>query len=177
MDHWPAWATEDVVVVPADPAWAARGQAACAALEAALAPWLAAGVHHVGSTAVPGLAAKPVLDLMAGVPALDVAGAVASALAPEGWHLVPPDLDERPSRRLLVLAPADRRLAHLHLVRPDEPRWTAQLRFRDLLRADTALAGRYEALKRRAATAHRHDREAYTAAKSAFVDDALSARG
>lgn len=133
-------------------------------------------MHHVGSTAVPGLAAKPVLDLMAGVATLTAGDPVAAALAPTGWHLVPPELDARPWRRLLVQVCHGRRAAHLHLLRPDDPRWSDQLRFRDLLRADAALADRYAALKRSAAAAHPDDREAYTAAKTAFVQDTLARR-
>jgi len=172
---WPAWATGPVVIAAADPAWSERGRAACDLLGDVLRPWLTAeGVQHVGSTAVPGLAAKPILDLMAGVGTFDHAAAVAAALAPRGWHLVPPDLDARPWRRLLVEVRDGRRAAHLHLLQPDDHRWSEQLRFRDLLRADPALADRYATLKQRAAAAHPHDREAYTAAKTTFVRDTLA---
>jgi GrpB-like predicted nucleotidyltransferase (UPF0157 family) len=62
-----AWAYEHPELHPHDPAWRDIGRAECARLAEILAPWLADGVEHVGSTAVPGLAAKPVLDLMASV--------------------------------------------------------------------------------------------------------------
>lgn len=177
LGRWPGWATEPVAIAPADPAWSSQGRVACDLLGDLLRPWLTAElVQHVGSTAVPGLAAKPILDLMAGVGTLDHAGPVSAALALRGWHLVPPDLDARPWRRLLVDVRDGRRAAHLHLLQPDDRRWSEQLRFRDLLRADPSLARRYEDLKRRAAKTHRHDREAYTAAKAAFIHAALAAR-
>ncbi|MGH3889113.1 MAG: GrpB family protein [Pseudonocardiaceae bacterium] len=69
---WPAWAAERVEVVESDPSWPARGLALAAELDEALSPWLVAAVEHLGSTAVPGLPAKPVLDLMAAVPHPDV---------------------------------------------------------------------------------------------------------
>ena len=71
---------ERVHVVDYDPAWPARFEAERALLERVVAPWLEGGVHHVGSTAVPGLAAKPVVDIMVGVRDLEEARA-ASVLA------------------------------------------------------------------------------------------------
>jgi GrpB-like predicted nucleotidyltransferase (UPF0157 family) len=93
---WPAWATARVEVSPADPQWQRLGAVLRCELDLTLARWLIAPVEHVGSTAVPGLAAKPVLDLQAAVADLGCAPAVAEVLAGSGWHLVPPELDVRP---------------------------------------------------------------------------------
>lgn len=169
VDNWPAWATEPVHVVTADPAWADAGAAAAVALDALLAPWLEGEVEHVGSTAVPGLDAKPVLDLQAPVVDLACAAGVAETLAPHGWHYVPPELDGRPWRRFLVHVTEDRRTRHLHLLLPGSPRWKDQLAFRDRLRADTKLATRYGKLKRALAAEHSDDREAYTVGKAGLV--------
>lgn len=141
-----------------------------------LAPWLRTDVEHIGSTAVPGLPAKPVIDLMAAVddPAA-VADAAGERLDEAGWALVPPELDRRPWRRFFV-KPDDaglRRLAHLHLIRPDEPRWAEQLAFRDRLRADRALAQRYADLKTTLGCQFGDDREGYTEAKAEFIRAAL----
>ena len=176
MSDWPAWATEAVEVQAAQAAWQQRGRAEAARLDVALAPWLVAPVEHVGSTAVPGLAAKPVLDLQAAVADLGCAGEVAAALAPAGWHYVPPDLDGRPGRRFLVLVAGGHRAAHLHLLPPGSPAWRDQLAFRDALRGDPALAARYAALKAELAAAHADDREAYTSGKADFVAAVLGAR-
>jgi GrpB-like predicted nucleotidyltransferase (UPF0157 family) len=172
---WPAWAQERVEVSPADSEWQRLGEALRGDLDITLAPWLVAPVEHVGSTAVPGLAAKPILDLQAAVADLDCAPTVAQALG-SGWHLVPPELDARPWRRFLVQVADDERVAHLHLLTADNPRWAEQLAFRDALRGDPGLRQRYAELKQELAAQHGQDREAYTAAKSGFVRAVLSGR-
>jgi len=172
---WPAWATERVEVRPADPEWQRLGEGLRRELDVALAQWLCAPVEHVGSTAVPGLAAKPILDLQAAVADLGCAPAVAKALG-RGWHLVPPDLDAKSWRRFLAQVVDDVRVAHLHLLIPDSERWAEQLAFRDALRGDPGLMQRYAALKQELAAEHAEDREAYTAAKTDFVTAVLGRR-
>ena len=166
---WPAWATEPVTVLPADAGWAVAGAAEVAELRALLAPWRVSDVKHVGSTSVPGLAAKPVLDVMAGLPELDRAPQIAAALAPYDWHYVPPELDGRDHRRFFVRVRDGHRYAHLHLLDPAGQRWRDQLAFRDALRAEPALVAEYAALKRALAAQLADDREAYSEAKTAFV--------
>ncbi|GAB2975994.1 GrpB family protein [Amycolatopsis acidiphila] len=164
-------------VVPHDPRWITAALAERESLAAVLGPWLVDGVEHVGSTAVPGLAAKPIVDLMASVTdAAAVAAEAASRLAAAGWHFVPPELDGRPWRRFFVKPDATgrRRAAHLHLVASGHPRWADQLAFRDLLRRDGNVAERYEQLKLGLAKRHGHDREAYSRAKGEFIARALA---
>jgi len=173
---WPAWATARVEVRPADPQWQRLGDELRCELDSALARWLTAPVEHVGSTAVPGLAAKPVLDLQAAVADLGCAPEVAEALAGSGWHLVPPELDVRPWRRFLIQVVDDERVAQLHLLLVNGERWGEQLAFRDALRRDPGLVQQYAALKRQLATEHADDREAYTAAKTDFVRSVLGPR-
>jgi GrpB-like predicted nucleotidyltransferase (UPF0157 family) len=172
----PAWAYERAEVRPHDPRWTARARAESEQLTDLLAPWLVDGIEHVGSTAVPGLAAKPIIDLMASVTDLDtVVEQAGERLAAQGWAHVPPQLDQRPWRRFFVKPdPAQqRREAHLHLIQAGHPRWTDQIRFRDALRQDDNLARQYEDLKRQLAQASGHDREAYTEGKAAFVASVL----
>jgi GrpB-like predicted nucleotidyltransferase (UPF0157 family) len=148
-----------------------------ARLVVVLAPWLMDGVEHVGSTAVPGLAAKPIIDLMASVRDLDaVALQAGQPLAADGWCYVPPELDSGGSWRRFFVKPDEsgqHRYAHLHLIAAGHPRWAQQIAFRDALRRDDDLAERYADLKRRLATEHAEDREAYTDAKGEFVREAL----
>ncbi|MFI5607986.1 GrpB family protein [Amycolatopsis sp. NPDC051903] len=180
MTDPPAWAYERPHVVAADPAWAERGAALCARMSALLAPWLVDGVVHVGSTSVPGLAAKPVLDVMASVSDVDdVVASAGAALSADGWSYVPPSLDVgAPYRRFFVLpgTTGDHRLAHLHVLPAGHSRWHAQLTFRDALRADPALAAAYADLKHRLA-ASESDRERYTAGKTTFVTNVLAHHG
>jgi GrpB-like predicted nucleotidyltransferase (UPF0157 family) len=171
---WPAWATEPVVIVDYDQGWALQAAQERRRLRTLLGPWLVDDIHHVGSTAIPGLPAKPIIDLMAGVGSLDAAPAMARVLTPHHWHLVPPELDARQWRRLLVKVAAGHRVAHLHLLDPGTTRWAEQLRFRDRLCARPALAAEYAELKRRLAREHADDREAYAEGKAAFVRRVLA---
>ena len=172
---WPKWASEQVEIRPADSEWLRLGERLRRELDVALARWLVAPVEHVGSTAVPGLPAKPIVDLQAAVASFDCAPAAAESLG-SAWHLVPPDLGARPWRRFLVHVVDDARTAHLHLLTADSVRWAEQLAFRDALRADRGLMQRYALLKQELAAKHAHDREAYSMAKAEFVTAALRRR-
>jgi len=176
----PAWAFEAVHLSPYDPGWPALAAAYADELRPALEPWLLSPIEHVGSTSVPGLTAKPVIDLMALVGDLDAAvAAVAPRLGEQGWRYVPPGLDGRPFRRFFAkVSPDERhRLAHLHLMAPGADRWDQQLRFRDALRADPALRDEYAAVKSGLAEVHAQDREQYTNEKATFVIQVLRGLG
>jgi GrpB-like predicted nucleotidyltransferase (UPF0157 family) len=145
-----------------DPEWPARFAEARERLSTLLP---AAEIHHIGSTAVPGLPAKPVIDIMALVDDLD--GPIAD-LIEAGWEFPSAFNDELVNRRWLCRPNASVRTHHLHLV-SDRHELERCLRFRDRLRADEDLASGYRALKRRLAAELGDDREAYTAAKAEFV--------
>lgn len=153
-----------VEIVEYDPAW----PTAYRVERERLAPLLPAGVrlHHFGSTAVPGLAAKPVIDMIALVDDLD---APIPALVQRGGYQYPPAFNATLlHRRFLCYPTVAHRTHHLHVV--DEPgELERRLRFRDRLRADPVLAGEYVALKRALAERYKEDREGYTEAKSEFV--------
>ena len=164
-------------VHPHDPRLIEQAEIERARLDELLEPWLVDGVvEHVGSTSVPGLAAKPVIDLMAQVRDLDaVVDQAGEKLNADGWHYVPPDLDQTAVAPVLRQArpSGQRRYAHLHLIQAGHARWAQQLEFRDALRRDDELADTYANLKRRLTAEHPHDREAYTEAKAEFIIDAL----
>lgn len=176
VEDAPAWACERAEIRPHDPRWTARAKAESEQLTDLLAPWLVDGIEHIGSTAVPGLAAKPIIDLMVSVTDLDaIVEQAREPLADEGWSYVPPELDRRPWRRFFVKADPTQqhRQAHLHVIPAGHQRWTDQIRFRDALRNNPDQARQYEALKRRLAETSGHDREAYTEGKAAFVASVL----
>ncbi len=152
-----------VEIVAYDTAWPAAFEAE----RTRLAPLLmGAEIHHFGSTAVPGLAAKPVVDMIALVPDLDAPIAVLVAEAGYQW---PEAFNATLThRRFLCYPHTAHRTHHLHLV-DDRQELDRRLRFCDRLRADPAFAAKYEALKRTLAERHRNDREAYTDAKATFV--------
>lgn len=167
------WATEPVLLADADPAWALRGEQERDRLEALLGPWVIAHIGHVGSTAIPGLAAKPIIALQALVTDLDDPEPLAAVLQPHGWYYVDPELDQRPWRRFFVKVADGRRSAHLHVMTPDSSRWYQQLIFRDALRANPVLVAEYAALKQALASEHADAREAYSIAKADFVESVL----
>ena len=165
-----------VVVVEYDPAWQQSFATQRDRLTILLSEWLAEPVEHVGSTAVPGLASKPIVDVLAPVTSLIDAQRAVPLLEEDGWRHWPSDPNR--SWRFWFLRPQpETRTHHLYLIRYDDPHVEALRGFRDLLRADDALRDRYEQLKRNLANAFRDDREAYTNAKARFVEDALSLFG
>jgi GrpB-like predicted nucleotidyltransferase (UPF0157 family) len=175
-DDPPAWAVEGVHLCAYDPAWPARATRYADELHQVLGRWLLGPIEHIGSTAIPGLIAKPVIDLMAQA---TNPGAVvrqtSAALAELDWRYVPPELDARPFRRFFAKVSADgqHRLAHLHLMFSGMARWGEQLKFRDALRADAAQRDDYAAVKVRLARSYPGDRERYTDEKAVFVTRAL----
>jgi GrpB-like predicted nucleotidyltransferase (UPF0157 family) len=156
---------QPIEVVPYDPGWPERFELERPLLEEALAPWLEGGIHHVGSTAVPGLAAKPIVDVMAGVRSLDEAREAFGPLAELEYCYFP----YRTWMHWFCKPSPYERTHHLHLIEPSHPQWTARLAFRDHLREHPETAAAYEALKLELALRHRDDREAYTDAKTEFV--------
>jgi GrpB-like predicted nucleotidyltransferase (UPF0157 family) len=175
-DQVPAWAVERVHLSAYDSRWPSRAAEHASELRPVLAPWLLGAIEHVGSTAVPGLVAKPVIDLMAQVTDTDaVVNRAAGTLGELDWRHVSPEFDGRPWRRFFVKVSSDgqHRWAHLHLMGPGAVRWDQQLRFRDALRADPALRDRYAEVKSRLARAHADDRERYTDEKAIFVTGVL----
>lgn len=169
----PGWANEAIALVDADPEWQSQGQRLRDTLHVLLAPWLTARIEHVGSTAVPDLPAKPIIDLQAAVTDLDEAESMAAVLGPHDWHYVAPHLDQRPWRRLFVKVAGEQRTAHLHIMTTETPRWHQQIAFRDALRADPAIKADYTALKQAVAQRYSDDREAYSAAKESFIQAIL----
>lgn len=156
---------EDTVeVVEWDPRWPARFVEARDEVAAATGVPPEA-IVHVGSTAVPGLAAKPTIDLMVGVPRLDVGDTVRAALGNLGYAY----LGEYgiPGRHFFRRGRPPTH--HVHWVRRDGDFWQKQLLFRDYLRAHPADAEGYACLKRDMAARFRHDRAAYTASKTEVV--------
>lgn len=132
----------------------------------------ALGIEHVGSTAVPGLAAKPVID---------IAVSVRSLADIEAWPLLLRDhgyasFGDREGRRehFFAKGPEEKRIVYLHVVAAESSRWNDYLKFRDALRTHTALRLEYERLKIAACERHRTDRGAYTTAKDEFIRRVLS---
>jgi GrpB-like predicted nucleotidyltransferase (UPF0157 family) len=136
----------------------------------ALFPLVFLDIEHIGSTAVPGLMAKPIIDLLAGVETMGMAKSLADALCEAGYTTSAEFNATLTDRQWFMRSAGGHRTHHLHVVVHGGPVWTRHLRFRDALRASPVLAARYAALKAELAVLHPADREAYTSAKSAFVN-------
>jgi GrpB-like predicted nucleotidyltransferase (UPF0157 family) len=152
------------------PRWEALFGAEAVQLAAALKR-VGAVVEHCGSTSVPGLIAKPILDILVGVPEPIDLRAVAEGLAPLGY-------EHRPNAGVTgneVFGKGNPRTHLLHVVPLGGATWLRMLRFRDMLRGDPALAGEYAELKRSLATRFPTDRAAYTAAKDGFISRLVGA--
>ena len=128
---------------------------------------LADGVEHVGSTAVPGLVAKPMVDVAVGLHDLDDVAAAGDRLTGAGFDFRG-DFGED-GGVIYAQGPADGRTAMLHLVEFGGFQWKRYLRFRDALRADPEMRRRYDELKRELAARHPDDRLAYLAGKARLI--------
>jgi GrpB-like predicted nucleotidyltransferase (UPF0157 family) len=159
-----------IVIAPYDPGWPAAFERERRILEELLAPWLAGAIEHVGSTAVPGLAAKPIIDIMAPVESLAASRGAIEAVKRAAYCYFP----YRADVMHWFCKPSDEvRTHHLHIVPFGSPLWHERLAFRDALRADADVAARYASLKRELAVRYAADREAYTDAKADFIRETL----
>jgi GrpB-like predicted nucleotidyltransferase (UPF0157 family) len=132
-------------------------------------------IEHIGSTAVPGLGAKPIIDIMVGIPNLSDAKRCISPLERIGYEYVPEYEDSIPERRYLRKGPNEpNKHYHLHMVEYDGEFWKRQLFFRDYLRTHPEKASEYFKLKKELAVKYRLNREDYTEAKTPFIASIVS---
>jgi GrpB-like predicted nucleotidyltransferase (UPF0157 family) len=158
-----------IEIVPYDLAWPRRFARLGGELRAALGA-VAVRIDHIGSTAVAGLAGKPVVDVQISVASFDPLDAFKAPLAALGYvHRA--DNPER-TKRYFREPPGDPR-THIHVRRAGSFSEQFALLFRDYLRATPEVAAEYSALKRRLAERHRGDRHAYTEAKVPFFWEAV----
>ena len=163
---------EDVRLHPYDPAWPLAFAAERSRL-LSLLPNAFIEIEHFGSTAVPGMVAKPVIDLLAGVRSMAEAEAVTQPLL-EAAYTTSAEFNKSLSDRKWFMRWANgHRTHHLHLVVHGGAAWQKRLGFRDALRSNPSLAARYSELKQGLAAEFGTDREAYTDAKAEFVRSSL----
>ena len=164
-------ANEDVRIADYDATWPLRFEAERAALAERIGPWVTGGIHHVGSTSVPGLPAKPIIDILVGVEGLEQSRPCLEKVAALSYLYWPYRTD---AMHWFCKPGPVQRTHHLHLIPTGSRRYQDELAFRDALRGDTTLARRYAALKQDLARRFRHDREAYTGHKAPFVHEVLT---
>jgi len=167
--HFPAGGggpRDDVQLVDYDPSWLCQYSEMAEWLHSELGETIAMRVEHYGSTAIEGMPAKPVVDILVEIPSFQAAKKRAIPLMNgrewEYWWY---------SGHMVFIKRREymgRRTHHIHLAPREHEIWKG-LAFRDYLKSHPDEARRYADLKRHLAAAHQHDREAYTDAKSAFV--------
>lgn len=153
------------------PVWA-RLFASEAALIRELAGEFLLDVQHIGSTAVPGLAAKPVLDLAAALRSPADRPAVVTILCANGY-IDRGNGGDQGGYPLVKESKPGLRTVHLHLVEQIDPQWMQYLSFRNILRQDIALRDQYAALKQELAQRFPDDRRSYTEGKHEFITEVL----
>ncbi|MEJ2290580.1 MAG: GrpB family protein [Deinococcales bacterium] len=159
-------AADPVIMLPHDPAWSGRFATEAARLLHVFAG-VALGVHHIGSTAVPGLEAKPILDVLLVAPSLGALDGRRPDAEARGYRWL--GENGLPGRRYLEARRAAEGMVHVHAFVVGDPEVARHLDFRDYLICHPERAARYGRLKRELADRFRDDRAAYTDGKTAFV--------
>ncbi len=155
-------------IVDYDPTWPEMFEIEAAAIRNVLGD-LALSIEHVGSTSVPGLAAKPVIDIQVSVASITPRAPIVDRLARMGFkHAIDPI---EPEHEFLSSGyePNEPRKVHVHLCQARSEWEWRHLAFRDYLRTHDAAAAAYAALKRRLAAEHPRDVQAYIDGKARFV--------
>jgi GrpB-like predicted nucleotidyltransferase (UPF0157 family) len=160
---------EEISIVPYDPRWPDSFQTEVNFLLARLPRGLIGRIEHFGSTAVPGLAAKPIVDMLIEVTTLeDARSVIAPILEAEGYDYFWRTDVSPPYAWFIKRDSAGNRTHHLHMVESDSELWN-RLSFRDYLREFPEEAQAYAALKYSLAAKYPNDRISYTQAKTEFI--------
>lgn len=166
---------DPVLIFDYDAAWPVRYRIEAQLMRIVLAD-LCPQVEHIGSTSVIGLAAKPVIDILVGVPELAVFDRQPDRLAAYGYQYVKAYERSLPDRRFFKRVLDGARTHHVHVVEAGGAYWQRYLNFRDALRGSAELCRQYERIKRGLAVRYCYDRDAYTAGKTGFVESVLAGR-
>lgn len=164
---------DEIIVVPHNAGWPARFRIESQMLHVALKE-LNPVIEHIGSTAVPGLAAKPIIDMLVGVKSLTAFELQAERLSVFGYQYIPEYERALPDRRFFKRVVRGVRTHHVHVVEQNGLYWKRYLKFRNSMRDDAWLASRYAELKRRLAARYVFDRDAYTNGKTGFIEAVLA---
>lgn len=179
-----------IAIVPYSPQWPEDFRREKARIRQALAAFESLRVEHIGSTSVPGLAAKPIIDILVGVAGEEMLAASVAPMQAAGFAYFKKYEDGMPYRRLFVKlhSPEGRptptlvdvgddivtgrdllSLANIHLLVYGTPHWHRHIAFRDYLRAHPEVRQAYEDVKKEISRRDFHDTLEYNAAKNDFV--------
>nr|MDT0662102.1 GrpB family protein [Micromonospora sp. DSM 115978] len=164
---------DPITIVAYDPHWPIAFAREQHRIEAALEGRLVGRVEHIGSTAIPGLAAKPIIDMLALVEKYDRTTDIAADLGAIGWIHAPEPGDHEQRKWSFCFPDPGWRTHHLHIWEADSPYWRHLLLFRDHLRRTPTLAAEYARIKIELAAADDRDRPRYRSGKAPFIQDVL----
>ena len=170
-----SWEEVPVEIYEYDTAWPLKFEKQKSDIMKAIGEKVAA-MEHIGSTAVLGLGAKPIIDIMVGLRRLSDAKDCIEPLRRIGYEYVPKLETEIPERRYFHKGPSNmpEKHYHLHMVEVGSEFWKVQILFRDYLRTHSDSAQEYFKLKKDLAAKHRLNREAYTEAKTSFIKSTIT---
>lgn len=172
-----ALSKEPIAIVPYDAQWSARYAEVESQLKRMLPRMLAQRITHIGSTAVPGLSAKSIIDVQVEVSDVElVKRDVVPVMEAAGYEFIwrPSMGDDAPHYAWFILRnDAGERTVHVHMVEPGQAS-VDRIIFRDHLRNHPEEAAAYEALKKELVKRHPKDRTAYTLSKSAYIKEVLA---
>lgn len=161
-----------VEIVDHNPKWATLAKEACHRIRQVAIDFIA-DIQHVGSTAVPDLPAKPILDLVASVISLNTIPKIIRCLEAIGYIYRGDSGDEGGHLFILESSP-DVRTVHLHVVEHNKSQWKNYIRFRDLLRHQPEIRSKYAELKLKLKNRYPNNRKSYTNAKHDFIQKVLN---
>jgi GrpB-like predicted nucleotidyltransferase (UPF0157 family) len=163
---------DEIEIIEHNPDWANMFEREAESIRTALGN-LTVEIQHIGSTAVPGLAAKPVIDIMVGLHNLSDGESTIQPLENLGYVYWAENPNPEKMFSVKGIPPyGEKRTHHVHVVEIDGEFWQRRL-FRDYLRRNSEEAQRYEKLKRDLAVQFRNDREAYTQGKSDYIREVM----
>lgn len=164
-------ADQSIILEEYNENWPSIFHAEAARLEQLLTSYIHGNIEHVGSTSVPGLLAKPTIDIMVGVESLAASKPTIDILTTNGYCYYP----YKPKQMHWFCAPSpEKRDFHVHLIPFESDLWKERLRFRDILRSNEKVRDEYAALKRKLMNEDAQDRERYTQLKWPFIKNVLS---
>ncbi len=158
-----------VKLVPYSPEWPRLFAQEERLLRAAIGAYVV-DIQHVGSTAIPGMEAKPIIDIAVGLRRLEDVEKCIEPLERLGYEYKG---EEYPGSFFFAKGDPSRRTHYLHMVEWDSEAWRSYVRFRDYLRQHKEVAEEYARLKRELARKSRGNRDLYTPGKAEFVQSVL----
>ena len=161
-----------VVLADPDPAWTDRFLVEERALRNAVGD-MVLGVQHVGSTSIPGMVAKPILDIAVAVSSFEKGKRCVGPIESLGYEY----RGEHGVPRRHYFVKGVPRTHHVHMVEVESFDWRKMIAFRDVLRDQLDVADEYARLKRRLASEFPNDRQSYQDGKANFIENVLSAAG